>query len=187
MIDKNTSLADVAGAVAAALRAIDVDPVVVGGSAATVHAPDAYRSDDIDLVVVGGVEDNRALIAAMEGLGFQLAPGHLFAHDRSPYTVEFVPSPVAIGYDIITDFARVPTAFGDIQVLHAADVVADRLNKSVAYEDPDAFEVAVAVARATSADLDRVSAFIKRQAADVLYAEAFHSAFRRLQERLRSA
>ena len=55
MIDEFSSLSDVAGAVAAALRQIDYDPVVVGGSAATMHAPEAYRSDDIDMVIIGGI------------------------------------------------------------------------------------------------------------------------------------
>jgi hypothetical protein len=47
MINEETSLADVAGAVANALRQLEYDPVVVGGSAATLHAPEAYRSADV--------------------------------------------------------------------------------------------------------------------------------------------
>lgn len=120
----------------------------------------------------------------MEGLGFRLSPAHLFVHDRNPYTVEFVPSPVAIGGDVINTFARVSTEFGEVQVLHVHDVVADRLNKYVAYEDNEAFEVAVAVAVAKGVDLERIAAFIERQAADIPYAEQFRSAFHRFRERL---
>jgi hypothetical protein len=183
LIDESTSLADVAGAVAAALREIEHDPVVVGGSAATVHAPEAYRSDDIDMVVIGGVDDPRALTGAMESIGFHLTPGHFFGHERSRYTVDFVRSPVAIGGDVISEFATVPTQNGFLRVLHVEDVVKDRLNKYVCYTDQDAFEVAVAVARSKRISLDRVAAFVQRQAvADM--AESFNAAFDRLRQRL---
>lgn len=180
MIDETTSLADVAGAVAAALREIDHDPVVVGGSAATVHAPEAYRSRDIDMVIIGGIDQPRPLITAMDSIGFRLAPGHFFMHDHSPYTVEFVPSPVAIAGDVISNFAMVATAFGDLRVLHIEDVIADRLNKYVAYEDPEAFEVAVAVARAKRASLERVASFAQRQ----ILPDSYNAALERLRRRL---
>lgn len=183
MIDERTSLADVAGAVAAALREIEHDPVVVGGSAATVHAPEAYRSDDVDMVVIGGVDDPRALTGAMESIGFHLTPGHFFKHERSPYTVDFVPSPVAIGGDVISEFATVPTGNGLLRVLHVEDVVNDRLNKYVCYTDQDAFEVAVAVARSKRISLDLVAAFVQRQAVGVMV-DPFNAAFDRLRQRL---
>jgi hypothetical protein len=183
LIDECTALANVAGAVAAALREIDHDPVVVGGSAATVHAPEAYRSDDVDMVVLGGVDDPRALTGAMEGIGFHLTPGHFFEHERSPYTVDFVPSPVAIGGDVISEFASVPTANGVLRVLHVEDVIKDRLNKYVCYADQEAFEVAVAVARSKRISLDRVAAFVKRQSVGVM-ADPFNAAFDRLRQRL---
>jgi len=86
----------------------------------------------------------------------------MFIHVLSPFTVDFVPSPVAIAGDTITDFASLETVFGPVRVLHAADVVKDRLNKYVAYDDAESFEVAVAVARMTKADLRLVEAFIER-------------------------
>lgn len=56
MITAGTPLRDVAGAVASALRDLGYEAVVVGGSASTLHAPDAYLSDDIDIVIVGGID-----------------------------------------------------------------------------------------------------------------------------------
>ncbi len=64
MIDEQTTLADVAGAVAAALRPLGIDPVVVGGSAATLHVPQAYQSRDIDMVVPGGEGGDRRALAS---------------------------------------------------------------------------------------------------------------------------
>jgi hypothetical protein len=186
LIDETTSLADVAGAVANALREINHDPVVVGGSAATVHAPEAYRSHDIDMVVIGGVDEPQRLIAAMSQIGFSLAPGHYFMHGRSPYTVDFVPSPVAIAGDVITDFATVQTAYGNLRVLHVSDVVADRLNKYVVYDDADAFDVALSVARARSVSLKQLGVFIERQRARGAQSAAYAAAFERLKRRLGS-
>lgn len=49
--------------------------------------------------------------------------------------MDFVPSPVAIGGDVINEFAMVPTACGFLRALHVEDVVKDRLNKYVCYMD----------------------------------------------------
>ncbi len=84
---------------------------------------------------------------------------------------------------MITEYARLSTAFGEVRVLHSADVVNDRLNKYIAYDDPDSFEVAVMVARIKQVDLKRVEAFIERQAIGA-FADSFHGAFVRLRERL---
>lgn len=182
MIEEATTLPDVAGAVADALRQLEYDPVVVGGSAATMHAPEAYRSADVDMVVIGGIENNAAFISKMASIGFLLKNG-MFIHELSPYTVDFVPSPVAIAGDVIDDFATLETNFGPVRVLHAVDVVKDRLNKYVVYRDPESFEVAVAVARMKNVDLTIIDAFIKRQATDG-YGDLFNSAFARLRSRL---
>lgn len=182
MIDEHSSLTDVAGAVAAALRELAYDPVVVGGSAATLHAPEAYRSHDVDMVVIGGIDRGDAVVAAMAKLGF-VFQNHMFFHECNPYTVEFQHSPVAIAGDVVSDFAEVETPYGPVRVLHAADVVNDRLNKAVAYEDPESFEVAVAVARIKGIDPARVQEFIERQDVGV-YHERFRAALERLIRRL---
>lgn len=182
MIDENTSLRDVAGAVASALRDLDYDPIVVGGSAATVHAPEACRSLDVDMVIVGGVEHVAPLIDKMRTLGFTLRNG-MFAHERSEITVEFVPSPVAIGGDVIDEFAAVETRHGVLRVLRAVDVVKDRLNKYVAYEDPDAFEVAVIVARSKSVNVAELREFVDRHAVGV-FADRYNEALARLLRRI---
>jgi hypothetical protein len=179
VIDAKTSLRDVAGSVASELRAMGHDPVVVGGSAATIHAPEAYRSDDIDMVVVGGIEDRAGFRAALERLGFSLRHG-VFIHSESPYTVDFVPSPVAVGSTVINDFERVETIAGYVQVLKARDVVADRLNKYVVWRDEDSFQVAVSVARECGVSLSELQSFIDRQATGI-NREAFIYAFERLQ------
>lgn len=78
MIDETTALGEVAGAVAKALRQLTYDPVVVGGSAATLHAPDAYRSNDIDMVVIGGIDNTANFIENMASIGFVLKTACFF-------------------------------------------------------------------------------------------------------------
>jgi len=93
VIDASTSLEDVAGAVAASLREIGLDPVVVGGSASTLHAPEAYRSRDVDMVFPAGIDGlQRPVRHAMERLGF-LLQNNMFVHRASPFTVDFLPGP----------------------------------------------------------------------------------------------
>jgi len=93
MIDETSTLAEIAATAAGALRELGYDPVVVGGSAATLHAPEAYRSADIDMVIIGGVRQNAEVIDKLAAIGFALQNG-MFFHKQSPYTIEFVPSPV---------------------------------------------------------------------------------------------
>ncbi len=164
MITAGTPLRDVAGAVASALRDLGYEAVVVGGSASTLHAPDAYLSDDIDIVIVGGIDEPRKVVDAMASLGFELT-NHMFVHRSNRYMVEFVPSPVSIASDIIVDYAQIETDFGPVRVLHPADAVCDRLNKYIVWADRGSLDVAVSVARACDVDLRRVEAFIDRHAA----------------------
>lgn len=163
MIAAATPLSDVAAAVASALRDVGYDPVVVGGSACTMHAPEAYRSLDIDMVVVGGIDRRRDLIGAMRGIGFKLVSS-MFVHAENPHTVEFVPSPVAIGNEIISEFSDILTTLGVVRVLTATDAVCDRLNKYVVWSDRDSLLVAVEVAKACDIDVARVAGFLDRQA-----------------------
>jgi len=168
LIDECTPLADVAVAVAAALREIDYDPIVVGGSAATSTYPRRIARATWTWWSLAVWTTRARSTVRCSALGFRLTPGHFFAHQRSPFTVGFVPSPVAIGGDVISEFATVSTTQGDVRVLHVEDVVADRLNKYVCYADQDSFGVAVAVARSKKVSLDQVAAFIKRQAVGVM-------------------
>jgi hypothetical protein len=164
MIKATSSLSDVAAIVASALRGIGYDPVVVGGSACTLHAPNAYRSMDIDMVVIGGIDKRSELVASMKALGFGLTNG-MFAHPESEYTVEFVPSPVAIGDYVIGEFATIATSFGEIRVLRAADAICDRFNKFVVWRDFDALKVAVDVARTCGVPAEVVEDFVDRHKA----------------------
>lgn len=177
MITAATSLRDVAGAVAAALRTVGYDPVVVGGSASTLHAPRVYASLDIDMVVVGGIDRAKEVVAAMASIGFSPKSG-MFVHRKSPYTIDFVQSPVAIGDTVIDDFAEIDTPFGTVRVLHVTDAVCDRLNKYILWSDIDSLNAAVAVARECKIDLKRVADFIDRHSGDI-YAEKYQLAHAR--------
>lgn len=92
-------------------------------------------------------------------------------------------SAAIIAGDVISDFVSLRTSFGEVRVLQPVDVVNDRLNKYVAYEDPDSFDVAVMVARIKRVDLERVKAFIERQAVGA-FADSYVEAFVRLRNRL---
>lgn len=185
MIDASTSLEDVAGAVAASLREIGLDPVVVGGSASTLHAPEAYRSRDVDMVFPAGIDGlHRPVRYAMESLGF-LLENNMFVHRSSPFTVEFLPGPVAIGEDTISEFALIATAFGDVRVLHAIDAVCDRLNKYCVWHDADALSVAVAVARACRVEPSDVESFFHRHA-NGPYGERYGRGYKRFRREMSS-
>jgi hypothetical protein len=163
VIARRTALPEVAGSVAAVLRSIDLDPVVVGGSAVTLHVPSIYTSLDIDMVIVEGIDEAHKvpLVNAMKTLGFSLE-NQMFVHRESPYTVDFVPGPVQVGDDVIVDYATIETAVGAVRVLRPVDSVCDRLTKYVAWRDIESLDLAVAVARHCGVRPEDVQSFVER-------------------------
>jgi hypothetical protein len=145
LITEESSLIDVAFAVCTALEHGDIRAVLTGGSAATYWAPDVYQSRDADFVLNFGT-DQRSLVEIMRNLGFR-SNGGTWIHERSQFTVEFPPGPLAIGNDLVTRCERIDRSDGSIlEVLTPEDSVRDRLAHFIHWSDRAALRAAVGVA-----------------------------------------
>lgn len=166
-LDERSSLTDVAFAACTALFRAGVEAVLVGGSAAAYYAPAALQSFDADFVLRYG-SSARAVIDALESIGFRRRASGDFAHEQTPYTVEFPAGPMMIGSDLVTGWATERRGDEILFVYTPTDVVRDRFLHHYAWPDVSAYQAAVRVARALHdrIDWDTFTAWARREAAN---------------------
>jgi hypothetical protein len=152
-LDEHSALVDVAFAVSTALARVGERVVLCGGSAATFYAPEAYESRDLDFVITFGAR-TRAVREALEPLGYLRKPEGLYAHSAIPFTIDFLPGPVPIEEETITEFHVARRGVQELRVLTVTDVVRDRLLHYWAWGDLRALSIAAAVARTQPAAFD---------------------------------
>jgi hypothetical protein len=166
MIERGCSLIDGAFTVCTAFEAAALTAVLCGGSAATYYAPDAYMSADNDFVL--NVDVSRAeIFAILAPLGFR-EEGRIYVHDAVAWTVDFPRGPLAIGRDLVTEWATVRRDARLLHVISATDSVRDRFMHYFAWNDYSGLVQAVAVAKAQreQVDLDAFRAWTAAEIAD---------------------
>lgn len=143
MIDEGSSLEEVATIVCDALAKAGISVVLSGGAAVSIYSENEYESYDLDFVPIGLA---RRVDQTMESLGFSRRQRH-WVHPLSRYWVEFPGGPVAIGKEVIHDFAELRSRAGVLRLLHPTDCVMDRLTWFIHNADRQCLDQAVAVAR----------------------------------------
>lgn len=134
--------------------------VLSGGSCVTIYSDNEYKSMDLDFVMP---DYSRAEIdAALAELGFvrTLSIRH-FENKECPYLVEFPPSPLAAGEEVITKTRLMKTKYGTLRLLRPVDCIKDRLAAFYHWRDRQSLDQAVMVARKNSVsmkELERWSA-----------------------------
>jgi hypothetical protein len=182
VIDRNTTLRDIAFAVGTALDCRGVRAVLCGGSAATFYAPDVYQSEDLDFVLAFGT-DGAIVREALASLGYHWESG-MFFHPDSHFTVEFPRGPLAIGSKTVTDTVTLRDGDRLLHIVSATDSVCDRLNKFAVWDDFSALRAAVGVALNADVDHDVVGAFMKHEGQGVFRAR-FEQALNLFERRAR--
>jgi hypothetical protein len=137
--------------VAAALREVlEVEPVVVGGTAEEYHSGAPYHETDLD--VCGWLKSGEA--SMLRDLGFRRRGRHWF-HEDSKVAVEF-PEPRIDGDDARIE--RVRMGRGTVALIGVDDLYLDRLRQATAPLEPEgsvASASALAVAAGASDRIDR--------------------------------
>lgn len=143
-ISRRSTLAEVASAVADALRKAGIHAVLTGGACATLYSEGAYQSQDLDFIITAG-GTRRSLDRAMETVGFQRDGDH-YRHPETPFFVEFPRGPLAIGQDIDIAPIEFPIGSGHATALSPTDACRDRLAAFYHWSDRQSEEVAVEIA-----------------------------------------
>jgi hypothetical protein len=157
-----SGVADVAVVVSSALHEAGIEAVLSGGAAVTIYSENRYQSEDLDFVTA---ESLRRITPVMENIGFNRADGRHFINPECPWTVDFVTAPVALGEEIVTEWARLEVPGGFIEILSPTQSIKDRLAAFFHWNDPQALEQALMVARRYGPDLDELRRWAAREGA----------------------
>ena len=158
-ITDKTTLEQLATIVCSALSEHDISVVLSGGAAVSVYSENEYESYDLDFIPIGLA---RRVDRAMQSLGFKKEGRH-WLHPKNAYYVEFPSGPVAIGEEVIHDFAERQSAEGMLRILHPTECVMDRLAWYFHDADRQCLEQALQVARRQSINLERIERWAKKE------------------------
>jgi hypothetical protein len=175
-IQEQTSLEEVATLVCTRLDEHGISVVLSGGAVVSIYSDNEYLSYDLDFIPTGLA---RRVDQAMESLGFEKQQRH-WRHPRSRYWVEFPSGPVAIGEEVIHEFADRRTAAGVLRLLRPTECVMDRLAWYFHDSDRQCFDQAIQVARRHPIDLARIERWSENERPHGT--ERFREFERRLQE-----
>jgi hypothetical protein len=145
VISNASTLDDIAFAVCTALERVRIEAVLTGGSAAAHYAPSALQSYDADFVLRFG-DPSGSVVAALASLGFNRHANGFFEHASTPFTVEFPAGPLAVGSEILHDYATEYRGAEILRVLSPTDAVRDRFMAFFAWGDISALHAALTVA-----------------------------------------
>jgi len=143
---------ELAALVTEALARAKIDVLLVGGSVVSIYSSDRYVTHDLDFVSHATLKEVRA---ALEPLGFVFV-GRQASHPQSAFSLDFVAPPASVGSKAIVARTSHSTPHGRFESLTATDCVLDRLASFYFWNDDQALEQAILVAKANQVDLDEV-------------------------------
>ena len=136
------------------LRAKGIDVVLTGGAAVSVYTDNQYLSRDIDLISTT-LENRKHLKQVMQELGFE-EQNRYFSHPQTSYLVEFPAGPLSIGKQPIDEINEIELSTGTLRILTPSDCVKDRLSAYYFWDDNQALEQAILVARNNKINLPEI-------------------------------
>jgi hypothetical protein len=151
-IGSDSSLEQVAAAVAAAFKAAGIRAVLTGGAAAVIHTGGEYQSEDLDFILESSASQER-LDEVLAELGFSRKRDH-YVHPSSRFFIEFPRGPLSIGRDIRIRPVEARVGRRRILALSATDSCRDRLAAFYHWNDRQSLQTAVRIARRHRVDLE---------------------------------
>jgi len=143
----------------------NIDAVLVGGACVTIYSYNQYQSYDLDFVTY---QELQKVEKALAPLGFK-KQGRSFVHKHCPYLIDFVNPPIAVGNQPVSQFEKLKTSSGSLQLLTTTDCIKDRLASYFHWNDLQSLEQALLVAK--QHDIDIVS--IRKWSENEGYANKF--------------
>ncbi|MBS3957027.1 MAG: hypothetical protein KGZ40_05825 [Clostridiales bacterium] len=174
-VNEGTSLGELAALVCEALERAGIRATLSGGGAVVLYSDNEYESSDLDFIT----SERTAVIAeAIEPLGFHRTPGsRQFEHPEARYYVEFPPGPLAFGETVVPESSvlTLQTEFGPVRVITPTQSVMDRLAAYVHWNDNQALDQAVMVARRQRVDWSELYEWARREGADAVLIDRLRS------------
>jgi len=157
---KKMKLEEIAALICDHLSKRGMNCVLSGGACVTIYSDNEYKSMDLDFVMPD--YPRREIDAALDELGFiRTASIRHFENKGCPFLVEFPPSPLTTGEEVITKIRSMKTKYGTLKLLRPVDCIKDRLAAFYHWGDRQSLEQAIMVAKknkVTMKELERWSA-----------------------------
>ena len=154
MIDKETTMKELAVLVSQALEEEGITATLSGGGAVSIYSDNAYQSADLDFI---SSERNSVLERAIVKLGFSKSgSSRMFEHPETDWYLEFPPGPLGFG-DTYIDPAELPileTEYGPLRIITPTLSIADRLAAYWYHGDRQTWDQAIEVVKRQSIDWD---------------------------------
>ena len=158
---------ELAAVVSKKLREKDIDAILVGGACVSIYTTNKYVSYDLDFVSHTQLKN---ITPALLELGFKRGGSRYFIRADCPFFIEFVSPPVAIGNKPVKKINEIKTRFGTIVLLSPTDCVKDRLAAFYHWNDPQALEQALMVAKAQRINLKEIKVWSEQEGYKEKYA-----------------
>ncbi len=142
---KNIKIKNLAALVCHELNKESIDAVLVGGACVSIYTDNTYVSYDLDFVSHSSLKDIAGILSC---LGFKRESSRHFIRKDCPFFIEFVAPPVSVGNEPISTKKTIKTPLGSLKLLTPTDSVKDRLAAYYHWNDPQALDQAVMVAKA---------------------------------------
>jgi hypothetical protein len=170
------SAEELAARVCQALHDAGITVTLTGGACVAIWSNGAYESQDLDFVEQGLVP-RREIRQVLRKLGF-VESRRYFTHPESEFLIEFPSGPLAVGDQLVSDYAERTLPTGTLRLLTPTDCVKDRLAAWFHWNDRQALEQACLVTRAQRIDSGDLKRWARREGHD----EAFRKFLRKLTE-----
>ena len=150
---KKISIKDLAALICKKLNDNDIDAVLVGGACVSIYTKNKYVSYDLDFVSHTSLKE---ISSVLSDIGFRRESTRHFIHKDCPFYIEFVAPPLSIGSEPVKLRKKIKSRLGELVLLTPTDSVKDRLAAFYHWNDLQALEQAVLVAKAQKVSLREI-------------------------------
>jgi hypothetical protein len=158
---KNISIKDLALIIGAQLSKYGIDAVLTGGAVVSIYSKNKYVSYDLDFVTYDPHGSAKAIKEAMKEIGFAITPNTFFSNPDCKYVIEFIPAPLSVGSEPAKEIKNIKSGLGQLRLLSPTDCVKDRLAAFYHWNDKQALEQALMVAKNNKVDMKEVQRWSK--------------------------
>lgn len=171
---KHIGIKQLAAVIFGKLNENGIDAILVGGACVSIYTKNKYLSSDLDFVSASSLKE---ISPALAELGFERKSSRHFERKDCPFFVEFVAPPAAIGDEPIKERNTLKTRLGSIVLLTPTDSVKDRLAAYYHWNDPQALEQALMLAKTQKINFSKVKRWSEKEGHREKY-DVFISMFR---------
>ena len=157
---KKINIRDLAAVISNTLRKNGVEVILVGGACVSIYAKNKYISYDLDFITDSSF---KKFAPVLNELGFKKKDGRLFEHPQCNFLIDFPPPPIAIGNEPVFKLKSLETKYGMIRLLTPVDCVKYRLAAYFFWNDQQALEQAVSVAKENRVNLPKIRKWAKKE------------------------